>query len=212
MHFFIKHFLNFKTEAFTNIFLDVEFNQERFYMTICIFPGTFNPIHEAHLRVANFALQNYEFEKIIFIPAYIPPHKEINSNLAKHRYKMVELATSKNPKFEVSDIEYQREANSYSLITVKKIIEQYNIKGKLNFLIGTDAFEKIDSWYKTDELKKIVHFIVFPRGTELTDKSGWDFELAPMEYFDVSSTNIRKNKNDNIKEVKEYIEQNGLYN
>lgn len=181
-------------------------------MTICIFPGTFNPIHEAHLRVANFALQNYGFEKIIFIPAYIPPHKEINSNLAKHRYKMVELATSKNPKFEVSDIEYQREANSYSLITVKKIIEQYNIKGKLNFLIGTDAFEKIDSWYKTDELKKLVHFIVFPRGTELTDKSGWDFELAPMEYFDVSSTNIRKNKNDNIKEVKEYIEQNGLYN
>ena len=212
MYFFIKHFFNFKTEAFTNIFLDVEFNQERFYMTICIFPGTFNPIHEAHLRVANFALQNYGFEKIIFIPAYIPPHKEINSNLAKHRYKMVELATSKNPKFEVSDIEYQREANSYSLITVKKIIEQYNIKGKLNFLIGTDAFEKIDSWYKTDELKKIVHFIVFPRGTELTDKSGWDFELAPMEYFDVSSTNIRKNKNDNIKEVKEYIEQNGLYN
>lgn len=212
MYFSIKHFLNFKTEAFTNIFLDVEFNQERFYMTICIFPGTFNPIHEAHLRVANFALQNYGFEKIIFIPAYIPPHKEINSNLAKHRYKMVELATSKNPKFEVSDIEYQRKANSYSLITVKKIIEQYNIKGKLNFLIGTDAFEKIDSWYKADELKKIVHFIVFPRGTELTDKSGWDFELAPMKFFDVSSTDIRKNKNDNIKEVKEYIEQNGLYN
>ena len=75
-------------------------------MAICIFPGTFNPIHEAHLRMANFALQNYGFEKIIFIPAYIPPHKEISANLAEHRYRMVELATSKNPRFEVSDIEY----------------------------------------------------------------------------------------------------------
>ena len=116
-------------------------------MAICIFPGTFNPIHEAHLRMANFALKHYGFEKIIFIPAYIPPHKEISANLAKHRYRMVELATSKNSKFEVSDIEYKRDTNSYSLITVKKIIEQYNIKEKLNFLIGTDAFEKIICYF-----------------------------------------------------------------
>ena len=180
-------------------------------MAICIFPGTFNPIHEAHLRMANFALQNYGFEKIIFIPAYIPPHKEISANLAEHRYRMVEIATSKNPKFEVSDIEYKRDTNSYSLITVKKIIEQYNIKGKLNFLIGTDAFEKINSWYKADELKNLVHFIVFPRGVELSDKSGWDYEMAPMDFLDVSSTEIRKNKNDNIKEVKDYIDKNDLY-
>lgn len=180
-------------------------------MAICIFPGTFNPIHEAHLRMADFALQNYGFEKIIFIPAYIPPHKEISANLAEHRYRMVELATSKNPKFEVSDIEYKRDTNSYSLITVKKIIEQYNIKGKVNFLIGTDAFEKINSWYKADELKNLVHFIVFPRGVELSDKFGWDYEMAPMDFLDVSSTDIRKNKNDNIKEVKDYIDKNDLY-
>lgn len=180
-------------------------------MAICIFPGTFNPIHEAHLRMADFALQNYGFEKIIFIPAYIPPHKEISANLAEHRYRMVELATSKNPKFEVSDIEYKLDTNSYSLITVKKIIEQYNIKGKLNFLIGTDAFEKINSWYKADELKNLVHFIVFPRGVKLSDKSDWDFEMAPMDFLDVSSTEIRKNKNDNIKEVKDYIDKNDLY-
>ena len=183
-------------------------------MAICIFPGTFNPIHEAHLRMANFALQNYGFEKIIFIPAYIPPHKEISANLAEHRYRMVELATSKNPKFEVSDIEYKLCENgekSYSLNTVKKIREIYNIKEKLNFLIGTDAFEKINSWYKADELKNLVHFIVFPRGVELSDKSGWDYEMAPMEFLDVSSTDIRKTKNDNIKEVKDYIDKNDLY-
>ena len=115
-------------------------------MTICIFPGTFNPIHEAHIKVAEFAIKQYGFEKVIFIPAYIPPHKNITTELAEHRLNMVRLATSYNPKFEVSDIEYKLSASgnkSYSLITVKKIIEEYKIDGKLNFLIGTDAFEKI---------------------------------------------------------------------
>lgn len=180
-------------------------------MNICIFPGTFNPIHEAHLKMAEFALANYGFDKVIFIPAYIPPHKELSKNLAKHRFNMVKLATAHNPKFEVSDIEYKKEGKSYSLITVKEIIEQYNIAGKLNFLIGTDAFNKIDTWYKADELKELVHFIVFPRGINIENKDDWDYEIAPMEYLNISSTAIRENHSDTIKEVKDYIEQNDLY-
>ena len=180
-------------------------------MTICIFPGTFNPIHEAHLKMAEFALQNYGFCKVIFIPAYLPPHKEISQNLAKHRFKMVELATKNNPKFEVSDIEFKSGGKSYSLITVKEIIKQYEIKGKLNCLIGTDAFEKINTWYKADELKQLVHFIVFDRGVKLHDKEDWDYEIAEMDFLDISSTEIRKKHNDTIKEVEEYIKTNGLY-
>ncbi len=180
-------------------------------MAICIFPGTFNPIHEAHLKVAQFALDNYGFEKIIFIPAYLPPHKEVNMNLAAHRFKMVEMATAKNSRFEVSDIEYLSEGKSYSLITVKKIREQYKIKGKINFLIGTDAFEKIETWYKANELKKLVHFIVFDRGVKLSPKLGWDYELATMDFLDISSTEIRKTHNNTIEELKEYIKSNGLY-
>ena len=71
-------------------------------MNICIFPGTFNPIHHAHLMMANFALTRYKFDKIIFIPSYIPPHKNVNRNLADHRYEMVKLAIKQNPKFEIS--------------------------------------------------------------------------------------------------------------
>lgn len=185
-------------------------------MTICIFAGTFNPIHEAHLKVAEYALKHYGFEKIIFIPAYIPPHKEINTELAKHRLNMVKIATAYEPRFEVSDIEYKLGINgekSYSLNTVKKIIELYNIKGKLNFLIGTDAFEKIESWYKADELSELVHFIVFPRGVALTPKSGFDYEMTKMQFIDVSSTELRKHhaENNNLKMVEEYIKKNGLY-
>lgn len=181
-------------------------------MAICIFPGTFNPIHNGHLKMAEFALEKYGFEKIIFIPAYLPPHKEVDSSLAEHRYKMVELAVSNNPKFEVSDFEYKSGGTSYSLITVRKIIEQYNIDGRLNFIIGTDAFSKINSWYKAEELKKLVHFIVFPRRGDEVDFTDWDYELTDMDYVDISSTEIRKSGVCNTdKNVEEYINENGLY-
>ena len=182
-------------------------------MSICIFPGTFNPIHQAHIKMAEFAINHYGFDKVIFIPSYIPPHKDLNKELAKHRLNMVKIATSSNPKFEVSDIEYQLEEKSYTLITVKKIIEKYNIQGKVNFIIGTDAFEKIESWYKSNILKNLVHFIVFPRGVKISPKPDFDYEIAPMDFLDVSSTGLRKNHNSvTIDKVKEYIDKNGLYN
>ena len=185
-------------------------------MAICVFPGTFNPIHLAHLRMAQFAADNYGFEKVIFIPSYIPPHKQVDSNLAKHRYNMVKLAAEMNPHFEISDIEYKSEGKSYTLITVKKIKELYCIDGRLNFIIGTDAFKNIKTWYKADELKDLVHFLVFPRGEDVInpeDFEGYDYELVNWNKYDVSSTEIREEqKNEEIKEVKEYIVKNGLYN
>ncbi len=182
-------------------------------MSICIFPGTFNPIHEGHVKMAEFALDKYKFDKIIFVPAYIPPHKNVDKELAKHRFNMVKLAINDNPQFEVSDVEYQSEGKSYSLITVKKIIEQYHINGRLNFIIGTDAFAKIDTWYNSEELKKIVHFIVFKRkGEDINNISlGWDYEITDMEYVDISSTEIRAGNNKIKNIVEGYIAENGLY-
>ena len=182
-------------------------------MSICIFPGTFNPIHEGHIKMAEFALKKYNFEKIIFIPAYLPPHKEIDVELAKHRYSMVEYAIKNNPKFEISNIEYLSPEKSYSLITVQKIIEQYKIEGRLNFIIGTDAFAKINSWYKPEELKKLAHFIVFKR-REVNEKElpkDWDYELAEMDYVDISSTEIRSGIYSVNNIVEGYIKENGLY-
>lgn len=188
-------------------------------MKICIFPGTFNPIHNAHIRMAEVVCEKYKFDKIIFIPSYLPPHKEIDKDLTAHRFNMVKLAIEGNEKFEASGIEYQSEGKSYSLITVKKIIEQYDIKGRLNFIIGADAFVNLNNWYKADELKELVHFIVFPRRGNGNDeiyngfrKKGWDFELVNSEFMDISSTEIRDSyKHDVSKKVEEYIEKYGLY-
>lgn len=184
-------------------------------MTICVFPGTFNPIHIAHLRMAQFAAEKYGFAKIIFIPAYMPPHKQLDSNMAKHRYNMVKLAVEKNMRFGISDIEYKSDGKSYSIITVKKIREQYKIEDRLNFIIGTDAFKNIKTWYKTEELKDLVHFIVFPRGEDKIkpdEYEGYSYELVDCEKFDISSTAIRdERKSGTTIEVKEYIKNNELY-
>ena len=162
--------------------------------------------------MAEYALEKYKFDKIIFIPSYLPPHKTVDSNLAEHRYKMVEIATRNNPHFEVSDIEYKSEGKSYSLITVKKIIEQYKLSNRLNFIIGTDAFAKINSWYKPEELKNLVHFIVFPRrGDEISGLDDWDYEITEMDFVDISSTEIRGGKSNNLNSVEDYIKNNGLY-
>ena len=136
-------------------------------MRLCVFQGTFNPIHKVHLEVAKFAKEYYNFERILFIPAYIPPHKSVDKNLALHRFNMVKLAISEYNGFDISDIEYKREGNSYTYNTILELRKAYNITDeKINFLIGTDAFIKINTWYKTDKLKELVHFIVFKRTNE----------------------------------------------
>ncbi len=184
-------------------------------MTICIFPGTFNPIHIAHLKMAQFALEHFGFEKVIFIPSHIPPHKTVDKNLAQHRYNMVKLAVSKNPRFEISDIEYKSDGKSYTLYTVQKIKDLYNIDGRVNMLIGTDAFKNVRMWYRADELIGLVHFIVFPRtGDDITMEEYKDFsyELVNAEKIDVSSTEIREKHVGRMSmEVEDYIKANELY-
>lgn len=195
-------------------------------MRLCVFQGTFNPIHKVHLEVAKFAKKYYNFERILFIPAYIPPHKSVDKNLALHRFNMVKLAISEYNGFDISDIEYKREGNSYTYNTILELRKAYNITDeKINFLIGTDAFIKIRTWYKTDKLKELVHFIVFKRTNEFNKDDfnelrgfGYDFEFAPMNYIDVSSTRLRENLGNGISindmelpKIREYIKEHGLY-
>ena len=195
-------------------------------MRLCVFQGTFNPIHKVHLEVAKFAKEYYNFERILFIPAYIPPHKSVDKNLALHRFNMVKLAISEYKGFDISDIEYKREGNSYTYNTILELRKAYNITDeKINFLIGTDAFIKIRTWYKTDKLKELVHFIVFKRTNEFNKDDfnelrgfGYDFEFAPINYIDVSSTRLRENLGNGISindmelpKIREYIKEHGLY-
>lgn len=192
-------------------------------MKLCIFSGTFNPIHNAHLKMAEYVLSHYGFDKIIFIPAYKPPHKDYDTSMCTHRFNMVKLAIQDNPHFEISDIEYKNEGKSYSYLTALELYKKYNVDGKIRFIIGTDAFKQIENWYETDKFKKLVDFIVFVRENETVNldwlkTKDYSFEIAGMPFTDISSTHIRERIAQGISindlvtnNVEEYIYKNGLY-
>ena len=163
-------------------------------MKKCYIFGTFNPIHNSHIKMAKYLLEQ-GFDKAVFVPAYRPPHKDFDETKAKKRLEMVKLAVKNYKNFVVDDIEFKRKTPSYTFDTIKQIY-----KGeRINFAIGTDAFEKIESWYEIDKLKNMLKFLVFEREKNFDHEKfnylkqkGFVFEIMKMPYEDVSSTEIRK--------------------
>ena len=194
-------------------------------MKLCVFQGTFNPIHNAHLAMANYAKTVYDYDTILFVPAYKPPHKEFDDDLANHRFQMVKLAVSGENFFGISNIEFQNERYSYTSLTIQELYKRYRIDGKIGFIIGFDAFREIDTWFETDKLKTLVDFIVFPREGEIDQDrlsflhyKGYKYNLAKMQPIDISSTDIREKLEQGHSVVGlvphvvlEYINKHGLY-
>lgn len=198
------------------------FNKE---MKLCVFQGTFNPIHRAHLAMANHVKNAYNYDTILFIPAYKPPHKEFDDEMSNHRYQMVKLAVSGESAFGISNIEFQNERFSYTYFTIVELYKRYKVDGKIGFIIGEDAFREITEWYETDKLKELVHFLVFQRGKQvdkdrlaLLHYKGYKFTVTKLPPIELSSTDLREQlaKKQSVAgsvppAVVEYIRENGLY-
>lgn len=130
---------------------------------IGIFGGTFNPIHSGHLKAAEIVQKKFLLDKILFIPSYIPPHKEsVEMASPSDRLKMVELACAPYPRFMPSPIEIEAQEKSYSIITLEKIEKMYP-ETWLFFTLGIDAFLEIETWKEYEELLKRCYFIVISR-------------------------------------------------
>ena len=132
---------------------------------IGIFGGTFNPIHFGHLRAAEEVRYKCQLEKVLFIPAYIPPHKQKNSLYiasSRARWDMVCLALSGNDAFLPSDIEIKKEKISYSIDTLKEIENIYP-DYLIFFIMGIDSFMEIKTWKDYTELIKNYFIIVMSR-------------------------------------------------
>ncbi len=198
-------------------------------MKLCLFQGTFNPIHNAHLKICEYAKKHFDFDKIILIPAARPPHKSFDETLSSHRLNMAQIAAENIDYIEVSDIEFQRDELSYTVPTVEEIYEKYPVDGMINFIIGTDAFKNIESWYESEKLKNMVDFVLFVREDieSLKDdetyllklkEKGYNYKMMKMPFYDISSTQIRKNIHNSVPikslvpyGVEKYIDKYGLY-
>ena len=126
-----------------------------------IFGGTFDPVHNGHLRAAEEIGESFSLEKIYFVPVFIPPHKN-NRQIsdAADRLAMVRLAIKGNNRFKVSDAELKRGGISYSIDTIQVMEKKFE---ELYYLIGVDAFSEIHTWHRYTDLFYHTNFVVMVR-------------------------------------------------
>jgi len=133
-------------------------------MKIGLFGGTFDPIHWGHLRSAEEVREAFRLDRILFIPASIPPHKKRgDASAAADRLEMARLATADNPGFAVSDVEILRPGKSYSIDTLRYFAGKRRRNDSFYFILGMDAFREIGSWKDFQQLFHLSHFIITSR-------------------------------------------------
>ena len=178
--------------------------------------GSFNPVHNGHLHIAEKSLSHFKLNKILFVPAHISPFKSPSQDLAlaEHRLKMLEIALKFRDNLGVDSFEIQKGGTSYTLNTLEHFSEQTK---NLYFIMGMDSFLDIATWHKYEELFKLSHFIVIQRpdypkkdlgtilpqhffknnfkkinGLEWQHKSGYKVFYPKIEPLHISASDIRK--------------------
>src|SRR5919201_1104785 len=145
-------------------------------MNLCLFGGTFDPIHRGHLEAARSAAKKYKLQRVEFVVSDVPPHKyrqSITSYL--HRYAMVALAIAGEKIFFPSTLEAPEASEGgarfrYSIETVRRVKQSLKKSDRLFFLIGIDAFAEIATWREPEALLRECEFIVVSRpGYRLPD-------------------------------------------
>lgn len=196
---------------------------------IGIVGGSYNPIHSAHLIIAENFKEQLNLDLVLLIPSNISPNKAALQNQyidSIHRLNMVKLACRSNKYFRVDDIEIQRSGISYTIDTIKYLRGKY-LNAELYLLVGEDQAEKFNQWMKWEEILKLTQLCIACRDLDSNNKVLVNEIFEAVNYkpiwiksplIDISSTNIRNRlkKGETIRyqvpnSVFNYIDKNCLY-
>ena len=126
-----------------------------------LFGGSFNPIHLGHLLMADDMLERLALDRVVFVPAAVPPHKPATLLApAEHRFEMVRLAVAGHAGFEVSDIELRRRGPSFTVDTVEALVRPGE---ELFLLVGSETFLDLLSWRAPRRIAELARLVVVPR-------------------------------------------------
>ena len=181
--------------------------------------GTFDPPHIGHLLLAQTAFENYNLDKILFIPAARLPHKHQKAVApVKTRLEMLRLALDEDNRFEISDIEIKRPGLSYTSDTLEKLQALYP-KAKFYLIIGGDNISDMQTWKNPENIFALARGVASLRPNSRPDGVYRDrVEIFNMPQVDISSTMIRQfvKRGKSVKymvtdKVEQFIRRHGLY-
>ncbi|MBI4408916.1 MAG: nicotinate (nicotinamide) nucleotide adenylyltransferase [Gemmatimonadetes bacterium] len=167
-------------------------------MRLGVFGGSFDPPHLGHLIVAQDAALALSLDRVLFVPAAVPPHKRGQSlSAGEVRLEMTRAAIAGNPLFEASDVELTRTGPSYTIETLRELVTRTRGDAEelaLFLLMGVDQFREFHTWREPEEIARLASLAVFARAGEEIGWPGVDvaFQPVPVTRVDVSSTDIRR--------------------
>ncbi len=160
--------------------------------------GSFDPIHNGHLKLANWVRNKFSLNRIIFIPAAVPPHKQnVKLTGSEHRYRMVQIAIENYPDFEVSDIELKRDGISYTIDSIFYFEKMYKLnKDNIFLIIGADSLLDFHNWKDPEKIIENCQIVVLPRPdvnlNNVKPKYKRQVIILQSPLIDISATDIRR--------------------
>jgi nicotinate-nucleotide adenylyltransferase len=209
-------------------------------VSLGVFGGTFNPIHFAHLRLAEEAREALGLARVLFIPSADPPHKKRELAGASHRLEMVARAIAANPSFEALTLELDRPGPSYTVETLQLLRKRYPGRS-LWFLMGSDTLAELHTWHEPETLLGLTNLAVARRpgsadeplaalisgklaegfhaaAGRLVHRSGTEIRSIPFAPLDISASDIRRRISHGAsvryllpEAIIDYIEKHRLY-
>ena len=171
--------------------------------------------------MAHAALRQFGLDKVLFIPAFIPPHKKEKRDMtpAPYRYRMVEAAIADQPAFEISDMEFLRPEISYTVETLQDLKKKYP-EDELFLILGSDSLIELPKWRDPDEISRLAKILVARRpGSASSNPESFEVQWIEMPECPLSSSEIREKlrRSENLGEnilpagVLEYVRKTKLY-
>jgi len=197
-------------------------------MRVGVFGGTFDPIHIGHLVSAEEAWVELKLERVVFIPAGLPPHKlDHVVSPVEHRLAMLELAIASNPHFAVSRVDMDRFGPSYTADTIELLRDEWGPGVEIYFIMGSDSLLDILTWHDPRRLIRLCRFVVLSRPGYQVDLDELDallpgvasrVQMLNAPELAISSTDIQRRVREGLsikyqvpEAVEDYIYQHKLY-
>ena len=188
-------------------------------MKIALLGGTFNPIHNGHLLLAEKVKKKFRYDKIIFIPSFLPAHKEVSDSItADERLQMLKIALNEYSWADYSDCEILRKGISYTIDTLIYIHDHYKLTDNPGLIIGDDLAVNFQTWRQPEKISSMADLIIAHRLYDYDVPIKLNHRYIDNEIFTLSSSQIREmiKKGEDVRDnipvkVFNYINHKGLY-